>query len=74
MKDLQSLNTVSEFLKSGKFHDFQGVLDEEPPWLLRKIIPLLSGRVRFDVYAVDGLKELAQNCTIVYAMKVQKHI
>jgi glycerol-3-phosphate O-acyltransferase len=56
-------------LRSGRFHHIAGVLDEEPPWLLRKLIPLLSANVRIDEQVVQTIRGLAQSGPLVYAMK-----
>ncbi|MGO9571417.1 MAG: 1-acyl-sn-glycerol-3-phosphate acyltransferase [Desulfomonilaceae bacterium] len=56
-------------LRGGRFHHVAGVLDEEPPWLLRKLIPLLSANVRIDDQVVQTIRDLAQSGPLVYAMK-----
>jgi glycerol-3-phosphate O-acyltransferase len=56
-------------LRSGRFQHVAGVLDEEPPWLLRKLIPLLSVNVRIDEQVAQTIRGLAQSGPLVYAMK-----
>jgi glycerol-3-phosphate O-acyltransferase len=56
-------------LRDGRFHHVTGVLDEEPSWPLRKLIPILSANVRVDEHVVQTLRALAQNGPLVYAMK-----
>lgn len=61
--------TVPEGLRNGRFEHIEGVLDQEPPWILRKLIPALSGRVRIEPAVVRKIEELAKNGPVVYAMK-----
>ena len=61
--------TVAEFLHDGRFASVPGALDEAPPWILRKLIPILSSRVVVDDVVVKKLKELAQKGPLIYAMK-----
>jgi glycerol-3-phosphate O-acyltransferase len=61
--------TVPEGLRNGHFQHIDGVLDREPPWVLRKLIQILSAKVRIDPAVVQRLRELAGNGPIVYAMK-----
>lgn len=56
-------------LRNGRFHHVAGVLDEEPPWLLRKLIPLLSANVQIDRQVVQTLRDLSLSGPLVYAMK-----
>lgn len=56
-------------LRDGRFRHITGVLDEEPPWPLRKLIPLLSANVQVDEQVVQTLQDLAQSGPLVYAMK-----
>lgn len=60
---------VPEHLKNGHLRHVAGVLDEEPPWVLRQLIPMISARVRIDDQVVQTLRELAANGPIVYALK-----
>ncbi|MBI5252472.1 MAG: 1-acyl-sn-glycerol-3-phosphate acyltransferase, partial [Desulfomonile tiedjei] len=60
---------VPEHLRNGHLRHVAGVLDQAPPWLLRKLIPLLSARVRIDDHVVQTIRELAANGPLVYAMK-----
>ena len=60
---------VSEFLRDGRFRHLNTVLDQEPPWILRSAIRLLSARVRIDDYVVEKLRDLAEDNAIVYALK-----
>jgi glycerol-3-phosphate O-acyltransferase len=69
MTDPNSKQTVPEHLRSGRFHHLEAVLDEEPPWIVRKVISLLSARVRVDDYAVGKLQDIAGDSAIVYAIK-----
>jgi len=61
--------TVPEHLRNGHLSHVAGVLDQEPPWLLRKLIPILSARVKIDDPVVQTLRELSANGPLVYAMK-----
>jgi glycerol-3-phosphate O-acyltransferase len=61
--------TVPERLRNGHFLHVDGVLDREPPWVLRKLILLLSARVRIEPAVVRKIAELAQEGPVVYAMK-----
>jgi len=61
--------TVPEFLRDGRYRHVVGVLDEEPPLVLRKLIPLLSSKVEVDTYVVDKVRDLARRGPVVYAMK-----
>lgn len=61
--------TVPEHLRNGHLRHVAGVLDQDPPWLLRKLIPMLSSRVRIDDHAIQIIRELAANGPVVYAMK-----
>ena len=69
MTDPNNKQIVPEYLRGGRFRHLEAVLDEEPPWILRKVIPLLSARVRIDDYALRKLQDLARDSAIVYAMK-----
>jgi glycerol-3-phosphate O-acyltransferase len=69
MTDPNIKQTVPERLRGGRFNHLEAVLDEEPPWILRKLIPLLSARVRVDDFAVRKLQDVARESAIVYAMK-----
>jgi glycerol-3-phosphate O-acyltransferase len=56
-------------LRGGRFHHVAGVLDEEPPWILRKLIALLSANVRIDEQVAQTIRNFAQSGPLVYAMK-----
>lgn len=56
-------------LHNERFHHIAGVLDEEPSWLLRKLIPLLSANVQIDRLDVQRLQDLARDGLLVYALK-----
>jgi len=60
---------IAEFLRDGRYGKLPGVLDEEPAWILRKLISLLSSKVIIDDYLVEMLRELALRGPVVYAMK-----
>ena len=60
---------VPPHLRSGRFHHVAGVLDEEPPWFLRKLIALLSANVQIDEQVAQTIRGLAQSGPLVYAMK-----
>jgi glycerol-3-phosphate O-acyltransferase len=61
--------TVPGHLRNGRFQHIDGVLDEEPPWLLRKLVNFLSEKVQIEPSMVERLRELSANGPIVYAMK-----
>ena len=69
MKHNHMVKIVPEFLRDGQFQNFPGVLDQEPPWLLTKLIPLLSSKVVIDDYILEELRDLAKRGPIIYAMK-----
>ncbi len=69
MREKPQQKTVAEFLSGGSFVNVPGVLDEEPPWILRKLIPILSSRVVVDEDVVKKIKDLAHRGPLVYAMK-----
>ena len=56
-------------LRNERFQNVGGVLDEEPSWLLRKIISVLSANVRIDQSDVERLQNLARDGLLVYALK-----
>ncbi len=60
---------VPEFLQNGRFGHIQGVLDQEPPWILRKLIPILSANVQIDDATVQKIKDISRLGPVVYAMK-----
>ncbi|HMK34503.1 MAG TPA: 1-acyl-sn-glycerol-3-phosphate acyltransferase [Desulfomonilaceae bacterium] len=64
-----SPETVPLNLRNGRFHHIDGVLDQEPPWILRKLIPILSPKVQIDSSVAQKLQEMAKDGPIVYAMK-----
>ncbi|MEW6114191.1 MAG: hypothetical protein AB1664_18805, partial [Thermodesulfobacteriota bacterium] len=61
--------TVPEYLRGGQYRHLAAVLDEEPPWILRKLIPLLSSRVRVEDHVVQEIRGLARMGPVIYAMK-----
>ena len=69
MKRFSTAETVPEFLRDARFRHLHWVLDEEPEWVLRKLISRLSANVRIDSEAVDRIKNLGQRGPIVYALK-----
>jgi glycerol-3-phosphate O-acyltransferase len=60
---------VPLFLRNGRFHHVAGVLDEEPSWLMRKLVSVLSANVRIDPLDVHRLQDLARDGLLVYALK-----
>ncbi len=62
-------NVVPAHLADGHLRHVAEALDQEPPWILRKIIPLLSSRVVIDEHVVNRLRELSLAGPIVYALK-----
>lgn len=62
-------NVVPAHLADGHLRHVAEALDKEPPWILRKIIPLLSSRVVIDEHVVKRLRELSLAGPIVYALK-----
>ncbi len=60
---------VPLFLHNGRFHHVAGVLDEEPSWLMRKLVSVLSANVRIDPLDVQRLQDLARDGLLVYALK-----
>ena len=69
MKNVSTVKTVPDYLSDGRFRHVLGVLDREPPWILRKLAPVLSSRVTIDEYVRDRLESLANSGPLVYAMK-----
>lgn len=69
MKNVSEVKTVPDFLSDGRFRHVLGVLDREPPWIMRKLTPVLSSRVSIDDYVQDRLRTLAASGPLVYAMK-----
>lgn len=69
MNDPFDENVVPDRLTNGHLRHVAGVLDQSPPWILRKLIPALSARVSVDEYVIKKIKELAQGGPVVYAMK-----
>ncbi|MEW6532501.1 MAG: 1-acyl-sn-glycerol-3-phosphate acyltransferase [Thermodesulfobacteriota bacterium] len=61
--------TVPDYLRGGQYRHLAAVLDEEPPWILRKLIPLLSSRVRVEDHVVQEIRDLARMGPVIYAMK-----
>ncbi|MGD9819291.1 MAG: hypothetical protein AB7V04_11405, partial [Desulfomonilaceae bacterium] len=62
-------NSIPGYLGSGRFSSVAGVMDQAPPWLLQKLIPLLSGRVMIDAESVNLIRELSKQGPVVYAIK-----
>jgi glycerol-3-phosphate O-acyltransferase len=69
MNESDNGNTVPEYLRNGHFTHVAGILDKEPPWILRKLIPILSKQIRIDDEVVGRLRELQAAGPVVYAMK-----
>jgi hypothetical protein len=69
MKKIPRAQTVHSYVHDARFRNMEGVLDAEPPWLLRKLIPLLSANVTVDPYVIEQIRESARRGPIVYAMK-----
>ncbi len=69
MNESDNGKTVPEHLRNGHFTHVAGILDKEPPWILRKLIPILSKQVRIDEEVVGKLRELQAAGPVVYAMK-----
>ncbi len=61
--------SVPVYLRSGRFSSVAGVLDQAPPWLLRKLIPILSSRVMIDEDSVNQIRDLSLSGPVVYAIK-----
>ena len=47
----------------------EGVLDEEPAWIVRKVVTLLSSKVVIDDSVIRKIRASAQSGPVVYAMK-----
>ncbi len=62
-------NSIPPYLASGRFSSVAGVLDQAPPWLLRRLIPILSSRVMIDDDSVSQIRELSSQGPVVYAIK-----
>lgn len=60
---------IPAYLGSGRFSSVAGVMDQAPPWLLQKLVPLLSGRVMIDAESVNLIRELSKQGPVVYAIK-----
>ncbi len=71
MKRIPPVQTVPRFLRDERFHEIGWVLDEEPSWIVGKLVSLLSSNVRVDDYVVDQIRRLATLGPVVYAMKFQ---
>lgn len=61
--------SIPAYLKSGRFSSVAGALDQAPPWILRKLIPILSSRVLIDEKSVNLIRELSELGPVVYAIK-----
>jgi glycerol-3-phosphate O-acyltransferase len=69
MPNVLAENVVPESLSDGRFQHLAGALDRQPPWILRKLITLLSAKVSVDEDVVQRIRELAQTGPVVYALK-----
>jgi glycerol-3-phosphate O-acyltransferase len=69
MESALTEKVVPELLTSGRFEHVAGALDQQPSWLLRKVITLLSARVSVEDDVVQKIRELAQAGPVVYALK-----
>ncbi len=69
MKGSNTPFTVPEFLKDPRYELVDGVLTEETPAALRKLIRVLSTNVKVSEQAVNLIRRLAKEGPIVYAMK-----
>ncbi|MFH1116470.1 MAG: 1-acyl-sn-glycerol-3-phosphate acyltransferase [Pseudomonadota bacterium] len=69
MKKPSAVKTVPDYLTAGRYSHVLGVLDREPPWIMRKLSPVLSSRVVIDDFVRDRLRSLADAGPLVYAMK-----
>lgn len=69
MQNVLTENMVPELLSSGRYRHLAEALDQQPPWILRKLIELLSARVSVDEDVVLRIRELAQAGPVVYALK-----
>jgi glycerol-3-phosphate O-acyltransferase len=69
MRDVNSDLLVPEFLRETRFAHLEGVLDQPPSWLQRKLITLLSAKVRIDDAVVRRVRNLAGSGPLIYAMK-----
>ena len=61
--------SVPEYLATGRFSSVAGVLDQAPPWLMQKLIPILSSRVMIDEDSTTQIRELSKVGPVVYAIK-----
>ncbi len=61
--------SVPDHLSTGRFSSVAGVLDQAPPWTLRKLIPILSNRVMIDEDSVKQIRELSALGPVIYAIK-----
>lgn len=69
MKDFTDGEIVPEFLRNTDHGRLDGVLDEMPPWIFRKLIPLLSANVVIGEDVIDRIRGAARTGPVVYAMK-----
>ena len=69
MKNLTDREIVPEFLRTTEHERLDGVLDETPPWIFRKLLPLLSANVRVAEDVVEKIRDAASTGPVVYAMK-----
>lgn len=69
MESVPPKHVVPELLRSGQFEHIAAALDEEPSWIVRKLVSFLSARVSVDEDVVLKIRELAQAGPVVYALK-----
>lgn len=69
MKTLSDREIVPEFLRNTDHERLDGLLDDMPPWICRKLIPLLSGNVVIAEDVIDKIRDAARTGPVVYAMK-----
>lgn len=62
-------HTVMKTLRDKRFTSMQQILDGPPPWLFRKLIPVLSANLRIRPEAVERIRSAAKAGPVVYAMK-----
>jgi glycerol-3-phosphate O-acyltransferase len=69
MNEAGKADTLRERIREMDRGHVEGVLDEIPPWVFRKLVPILSSRVRIDDRAVERIRDTAAAGPVVYAMK-----
>ncbi len=60
---------VLPYLTDGRFRHVAEILDREPPWLIRKLVPILSHNVHFADEHVREIKETASGARVIYALR-----